>query len=145
MVLITKNFSRMLKRANKQPFKKFNNRRQSSGNSSQERSSNNDQKDTQQSSSRRGIQCRECDGFGHIQAECANTLKRNKKNYNASLSEDDSDDSSSESDDETIAFTAQTTDFQDPFALAEEEESDNEEFPWMKERVFSKFDEVMEP
>ncbi|XP_062104227.1 uncharacterized protein LOC133815396 [Humulus lupulus] len=26
----------------------------------------------------RGIQCRECDGFGHIQAECANTQKKKK-------------------------------------------------------------------
>ncbi|KAM6563438.1 hypothetical protein CsatB_023436 [Cannabis sativa] len=26
----------------------------------------------------RGIKCRECDGYGHIQAECANTLKKKK-------------------------------------------------------------------
>ncbi|KAH6803852.1 hypothetical protein C2S51_032099 [Perilla frutescens var. frutescens] len=89
-VLITKNFNRMLKRANKQSSRKFNNRRQLSGNTLQERDSNNDQKEYQQPNSRRGTQCRECDEFGHIQVECANILKRNKNNYNVSLSDDDS-------------------------------------------------------
>ncbi|KAH6800650.1 hypothetical protein C2S52_001114 [Perilla frutescens var. hirtella] len=40
MVLITKNFSRMLKRVNKQSSRRSNNRRQSSGNPQQDRNSN---------------------------------------------------------------------------------------------------------
>ncbi|KAH1129246.1 hypothetical protein J1N35_000624, partial [Gossypium stocksii] len=27
---------------------------------------------------KQGIQCHECHGFGHIQVECANTLKKKK-------------------------------------------------------------------
>ncbi|KAH6781994.1 hypothetical protein C2S51_007287 [Perilla frutescens var. frutescens] len=101
MVLITKNFSRMLKRVNKQSSRRSNNRRQPSGNSEQDRNSS---------------------------TECANTLKRNKKNYNASLSDNDSEGSSSDSDEDTIAFTAKVSEFQDPFKLAEDEDSDNEDF-----------------
>ncbi|CAM8957232.1 unnamed protein product [Rhodiola kirilowii] len=49
------------------------------------------------------IQCRECRGFGHIQAECANILK--KKNVMvANLNDSESDDE--EEDDETTNFTA---------------------------------------
>ena len=38
---------------------------------------------------KKGIQCRECEGFGHIQSECANTLKKNKKGMNATRSDND--------------------------------------------------------
>ncbi|XP_057790804.1 uncharacterized protein LOC131007909 [Salvia miltiorrhiza] len=64
-------------------------------------------KKDQGSASRSGIQCHECHGYGHIQAECANTLKKQKKHnksYNASLSNDETDDSGSESEDEPIAL-----------------------------------------
>ena len=37
------------------------------------------------------IQCSECEGFGHIQAECANTLKSKHNFLNATKSDDDSD------------------------------------------------------
>ena len=37
------------------------------------------------------IQCRECEGFGHIQAECANTLKKKNKSMNSTWSDGDSD------------------------------------------------------
>ncbi|CAM8990467.1 unnamed protein product [Rhodiola kirilowii] len=49
------------------------------------------------------IQCRECRGFGHIQAECANTLKK-KKAMVANLSDSESDDE--EEGDETTNFVA---------------------------------------
>ncbi|KAH6756238.1 peroxin 19-1 [Perilla frutescens var. hirtella] len=104
MVLITKNFSRMLKRVNKHSSRRSNNRRQSSSNP------------------------QKCDHFGHIQAECANTLKKNKKNYNASLNDNDSEESSIESEEETYAFTAKVSEFQDHFKLAADEDSDNEDF-----------------
>ena len=38
-----------------------------------------------------GIWCRECDGFGHIQSECTNTLKKNNKTFNTIWSDGDFD------------------------------------------------------
>ncbi|KAA0050476.1 gag-pol polyprotein [Cucumis melo var. makuwa] len=40
----------------------------------------------------RSFRCRECEGFGHYQVECPTYLKRQKKNYYATLSDEDSDD-----------------------------------------------------
>ncbi|TYK01241.1 gag-pol polyprotein [Cucumis melo var. makuwa] len=40
----------------------------------------------------RSFRCRECKGFGHYQAECPTFLRRQKKNYYATLSDEDSDD-----------------------------------------------------
>lgn len=37
----------------------------------------------------KGIQCRECNGFGHIQMECPNYLRKPRKNYNDTFSNDD--------------------------------------------------------
>ena len=37
---------------------------------------------------RYGIQCKECEGFGQIQAKYANTLKKNNKYQNISWSDD---------------------------------------------------------
>ena len=37
----------------------------------------------------KGIQYRECEGFGHIQAECANVLKKKNKSMNATWSDGD--------------------------------------------------------
>lgn len=36
----------------------------------------------------KGIRCKECEEFGHIQAECANTLKKNRL-LNTTVSEDE--------------------------------------------------------
>ena len=38
----------------------------------------------------KGIQCYECEGFGHIKAECPTFLKKEKKGLSTSWSEDDS-------------------------------------------------------
>ncbi|KAA0042878.1 uncharacterized protein E5676_scaffold108G00980 [Cucumis melo var. makuwa] len=40
----------------------------------------------------RSFRCRECEGFGHYQAECPTYLRRQKKNYCATLSDEDLDD-----------------------------------------------------
>ena len=40
---------------------------------------------------RSNIQCRECEGFGHIQSECANTRKKSNKSFNSTWSDEDSD------------------------------------------------------
>ena len=55
----------------------------------------------------KGIQCRECEGFGHIQAECANTLKKKNKSLNATWSDGDSD-GSREDDSDLVAFASRT-------------------------------------
>ena len=39
----------------------------------------------------RVFRCRECGGVGHYQAECPTFLKRQKKNFHATLSDEDSD------------------------------------------------------
>ena len=52
---------------------------------------------------KKDIQCRECEGFGHIQSECANTLKKNKKGMISTWS--DMEYENSEEKKENIAFT----------------------------------------
>ena len=51
----------------------------------------------------KGIQCHECEGFGHIQKECPNFLKKQEKGYNATFSDEDSD---SDKISNFVAFTA---------------------------------------
>ncbi|XP_012844734.1 PREDICTED: uncharacterized protein LOC105964776, partial [Erythranthe guttata] len=53
---------------------------------------------------RKGIRCRECRGYGHIQAECANTLKNQGKSLATTWS-----DNNSESDDDSEASDAETS------------------------------------
>lgn len=54
----------------------------------------------------KGIQCHEYGGFGHIQVECSNFLKDQKKGYIATLSDEESkDDSDGEKANIVIAFT----------------------------------------
>ena len=53
----------------------------------------------------KGVQCRECEGFGNIQAECANTLKKNNKSYNTTWSDEDSGEEDSPNN--LLAFTTQ--------------------------------------
>ncbi|KAA0042420.1 gag-proteinase polyprotein [Cucumis melo var. makuwa] len=52
----------------------------------------------------RSFRCRECEGFGHYQAECPTYLRRQKKIYCATLSDEDLDDD--EDDHDMNAFTA---------------------------------------
>lgn len=51
---------------------------------------------------KKGIQCRECEGYGHIQSRCANTLKKNKKGFTATWSDSNSSDEESDN----IALTS---------------------------------------
>ncbi|XP_012841207.1 PREDICTED: uncharacterized protein LOC105961524 [Erythranthe guttata] len=55
----------------------------------------------------RRLQCRECGGFGHIQAECANTLKKNKMSLTTVWSDkEDSDEDENNKEDQTTNFMA---------------------------------------
>ena len=86
LVLLTKNFNRFLKKMNRKKnppnSKRFNNFQRN-------KKSTNTVEIKNQS---KGIQCRECEGFGHIQSECANTLKKKGKSLKTTWSDSDSDD-----------------------------------------------------
>ncbi|KAA0066291.1 MADS-box transcription factor PHERES 2-like [Cucumis melo var. makuwa] len=70
----------------------------------------------------RSFRCRECEPFGHYQAECLTYLRRQKKNYYATLSDEDSDDD--EVDHSMNAFTTCITEIN---SEVESECSDNDE------------------
>ncbi|XP_060973891.1 uncharacterized protein LOC133039102 [Cannabis sativa] len=99
--LLAKNYARFLKKS----FKK------SSGagkeNSSGKNQSNFNKAPQSGEEKGRGIQCHECKGFGHIQAECANTLKK-KKALTVTWSDSDEEEPSDSSKDDKsmIAFLA---------------------------------------
>ncbi|XP_057811716.1 uncharacterized protein LOC131025954 [Salvia miltiorrhiza] len=100
--LFTKNFGKAFNRFKKKGgnAKNFNNSKNSTGSSNQNK---------KKSSSRTGIQCHECHGFGHIQSECVNTLKKlqkKNKSFNVSQSDEESNDSGSDFDEESIALWA---------------------------------------
>ena len=73
LVSLTKNFNRFLKMMNKkknpQSSRKTNNFQKSKKHTNTVENKNQS----------KWIQCRECEGFGHIQSECANTLKKKEK------------------------------------------------------------------
>ncbi|KAI3467874.1 hypothetical protein Pfo_024537 [Paulownia fortunei] len=84
VALLTKNFGKFLKKMNTKPYKP------KSGKPS------NLQKDKtifNSSDDRKGrrIQCRECEGFGHVQAEYANTHKMNGQVFDYYLSDEESE------------------------------------------------------
>lgn len=83
---MTKTFNRALR--------KINRKIDSKGGYNKENQS--DRKTESSFKRNRIIQCHECQEFGHIQVECANTLKRQNKSYNTTLSDEESDDSSDE-------------------------------------------------
>ncbi|KAH6779529.1 hypothetical protein C2S52_010766 [Perilla frutescens var. hirtella] len=61
------------------------------------------------------VKCRECDGLGHYQAKCANTLKKKNKSYSSTLSEsDDPDDSGSDEECVSNHIAFMTHSFKEP-------------------------------
>ncbi|VFQ66950.1 unnamed protein product [Cuscuta campestris] len=66
-------------------------------------------------SKRRGPQCFECGGFGHIQSECANNLKKKRQAFVSTWS-DEEDDSEEVRGNNNCAFTTQTHN-EDPDSL----------------------------
>ncbi|GAA0159281.1 hypothetical protein LIER_43475 [Lithospermum erythrorhizon] len=109
--LLAKNFNKTLKRFNKKPFFGGNTpgtfdrrndrvwKNPKSGGSSNVGINN---------SSTKGIQCRECEGFGHIQVECPNYVKKQSKGYYTTLSdgETDEEEESTNEVNNFVAFTA---------------------------------------
>ncbi|XP_062100592.1 uncharacterized protein LOC133806517 [Humulus lupulus] len=107
LALLTKNYAKFLKKNYKKNFPggKENGLRRNFGGNNKQTQQFGDKKN-------RGIQCRECDGFGHIQAECASTLKK-KKALAATWSDSDEEKSSTSSDKsdeekQVVAFVAKS-------------------------------------
>ncbi|XP_012842820.1 PREDICTED: uncharacterized protein LOC105963014, partial [Erythranthe guttata] len=105
LALLSKNFGKFLKKIGKRgnlpntgkPVNLQNSRRNSNQDNSEE-------------SKPRRIQCRECEGFGHIQSECANTLKKKKRMSLTTVwsDEEESDDDQGNNDQVTnfVAFSS---------------------------------------
>ncbi|CAM8880240.1 unnamed protein product [Rhodiola kirilowii] len=112
LALLTKNFNKLLKKINRKGVGQ-NSLNQSKNQDTrtvdfQPRERQSDQKENGKSGRTKGIQCMECRGFGHIQAECANTLKKkNSKSLNVSWSDDETEESTKE--EETSNFVALTS------------------------------------
>jgi hypothetical protein len=57
----------------------------------------------------KGVQCHECEGYGHIRSECSNYLKRQKKSLVVSWSDEDDSEGDIESTRHVIALTGVCT------------------------------------
>ncbi|CAM8944278.1 unnamed protein product [Rhodiola kirilowii] len=98
---LTTNFNKLLKKINRRGAGQ-NSLNQSKNQDTmrvdfQPRERQSDQKENDKSGRTKGIKCWGCRGFGHIQAECANTLKKkNGKALNVSWSDDETEESTEE-------------------------------------------------
>jgi len=86
LVMLGRQFNKILKQVNRKPRPngqniRFNNDQQT-GNKENVRP---DEKNNQY----KGVQCHECEGYGHIRTECATFLKKQKNSLILSWSEDD--------------------------------------------------------
>ncbi|KAH6829870.1 hypothetical protein C2S53_005070 [Perilla frutescens var. hirtella] len=95
--LLMKSFNKMMENANTRSFQQDNQNDQSAENTSRSRNK------------RMKIRCKECNGFGHVQSECTNTLKKNKTSYEASSSDEDSEENEIDQEDGDFAFIAHQT------------------------------------
>ncbi|XP_060967078.1 uncharacterized protein LOC133035302 [Cannabis sativa] len=107
VALIMRNYAKFLKKNYKIKFPgdKENTLKKNKGGNFKQGQPSTDQKN-------RGIKCRECDGYGHIQVECANTLKKKEALAETwSDNEEEKNSTASESTDEdkqVLAFMAQS-------------------------------------
>ncbi|CAJ2637431.1 unnamed protein product [Trifolium pratense] len=97
MVLLGKQFNKVLKRMDKRPRSNFKNNAPSTMRSNE---SQGKPKGDEKSNLNRNIRCHECEGYGHIRPECPTYQKRAKKGLTVSWSEDD------DSEDDTASVTA---------------------------------------
>ncbi|CAM8902415.1 unnamed protein product [Rhodiola kirilowii] len=109
LALIAKNLERIVKRLNRrgptQEQQSTSNSQSRRGENSQKRNEPGENNDVFKGDKGKAIQCRECRGYGHIQAECANTLKK-KKACTVSRNNNDSEEDDSN---DFVAFTSATT------------------------------------
>ncbi|GAA0186984.1 transmembrane signal receptor [Lithospermum erythrorhizon] len=139
--LLAKNFNKTLKKFNKKPFfggstpGTVDRRIDRGWKNSKFGGSSNAGTNNNQSN---GIQCRECEGFGHIQVECPNYVKKQSKSYYTSLSDEETDEEEENNTEVSnfVAFTAHDVQEStinpivndcDPDSMSEEEEELTEE------------------
>ncbi|CAJ2636000.1 unnamed protein product [Trifolium pratense] len=97
MVLLGKQFNKVLKRMDKRPRSNFKNNAPGTMRSNENQGK---PKGDEKSNLNRNIRCHECEGYGHIRPECPTYQKRAKKGLTVSWSEDD------DSEDDTASVTA---------------------------------------
>ncbi|XP_012852378.1 PREDICTED: uncharacterized protein LOC105971989 [Erythranthe guttata] len=105
LAILSKNFGKFLKKIGKR-----GNLPSTGKTVNFQNSRRNSNQDNSEESKPRRIQCRECEGFGHIQSECANTLKKKKKISLTTVwsDEEESDDDQGNNDQVTnfVAFSS---------------------------------------
>ncbi|GAA0155529.1 hypothetical protein LIER_13238 [Lithospermum erythrorhizon] len=111
MSLLAKNFNKTLKRFNKKPYSGGNNpggsdKRIDKGWKNTKFGESNSGGNQQNSS--KGIEYRECEGFGYIEVECLDYVKKQSKSYYTIMSDDESDEKEG-SDNKVSNFVAFTT------------------------------------
>ncbi|KAH6771054.1 hypothetical protein C2S52_015857, partial [Perilla frutescens var. hirtella] len=94
IALLTKNFSKFVKRYEKSSQNNFVKNRFSKPRRTKDEDPGEEKL--------KEVKCRECGGLGHYQAECANTLKKKNKSYSSTFSESDDPDNSG-SDEECVS------------------------------------------
>ncbi|GAA0168894.1 hypothetical protein LIER_23497 [Lithospermum erythrorhizon] len=111
MSLIAKNFNKILKRFNKKHYfggnsPEVNDKRVDKRMKNSKFGGSNNGLNKQNKGN--GLQCRECEGFGHIQVECPNYIKKQSKSYYTTLSDDESDEEEGSDNkvNHVVAFTA---------------------------------------
>ncbi|GAA0171214.1 hypothetical protein LIER_25300 [Lithospermum erythrorhizon] len=104
--MLAKNFNKILKSFNKKPFNgSFSSSVPDRSNNMWKKPVKQGNYGTCQSDKPKGIQCRECEGFVHIQAEFPNYLKKKSKNYSSTSSDDESEDEQDDQINNLVAFT----------------------------------------
>ncbi|GAA0154676.1 transmembrane signal receptor [Lithospermum erythrorhizon] len=112
MSLLAKNFNKTMKRFNKKPYgnpdmARSNDRRFDNWKKTNrvEGTVNNG---TLQSKGK-AIQCRECEGFGHIQVQCPNYVRKQTKSYYSTHSDEESDSEKEDTESNVSNFVAFTS------------------------------------
>ncbi|GAA0162653.1 hypothetical protein LIER_18695 [Lithospermum erythrorhizon] len=154
MSLLAKNFNKTMKRFNKKPYgsadmAKINDRRFDNWKkvNRMEGAENNGPLQSKGKS----IQCRECEGFGHIQVQCPNYVRKQTKSYYSTYSDEESDSEKEDTESNVsnfVAFTSvvsevDSTDniIHDPDPEAEEEAT-NEELISNYQMLFNKWSKL---
>ena len=86
LVMLGRRFNRILKQVNMRPRPNGQNIRFNTD--LQTNNMHNDRPDEKRNQYK-GVQCHECEGYGHIRTECATFLKKQKKSLTVSWSDDD--------------------------------------------------------
>jgi hypothetical protein len=96
IVLLGRQFNKILRRVERRPRQNARNIQFDIG---KQGNTSKKTRTGEKTSQGKGVQCHECEGFGHIRSECATYLKKQRKSLNVSWS--DEEDSECEMDNET--------------------------------------------